>query len=103
MLETFKALTECEDEVIANYYLYKATEVVKTYTKRNTAFVTDKLKVYIIDLAISYYNQRGSEGLNSISTNGISESYIQDLPQHIRTVLNLYRYFKQEDEEDEES
>ena len=98
MLETFKVLTNCDNDALAEYYLDKAKSVVKSYTKRSDATIESVLKIYVIDLAVSYYNQRGAEGLNSQSYSGVSESYNTDLPETIRKALNSYRHFSKEKE-----
>lgn len=99
MLDTFKMLTKCDNDTLAQYYVDKATQTIKDYTKRNTTTITTVLKYSVIDLAVAYYNQRGAEGLTSQSYSGASESYVQDIPQHIKTSLNAYRHFTQEAEE----
>lgn len=96
MLETFKALTSCDNDLLAQYYLDKAIQVIKDYTKRNTHTATTLLKTYVIDLAVIYYNQKGAEGLQSQSYSGVSESYMEDIPLTIKQGLNAYRYFVQE-------
>lgn len=103
MLNTFKAITGCDSDILAEYYTTKAKDVVKAYTKRNDATIESKLKIYVIDLAVSYYNQRGAEGLNNQSYSGTSESYNTDLPETIKKALNAYRYFTQEAEVETEN
>lgn len=99
MIEIFKFITECENEAIANYYLDKAKAVIKAHTKRSDTFITENLAIYVIDLAVAYYNQRGSEGMASVSSNGISESIQTDIPEHIKRVLYSYRRLEQEEED----
>ena len=101
MLETFKALTGCDNDIIANYFLDKATTEIKDYTKRNTKTVTTTLKSYVIELAISYYNRKGTEGLKSQSYDGVSESYLNGMPKNIKAGINPYKYFLREAELDE--
>lgn len=99
MLETFKALTKCDNDTLAQYYIDKATQMIKDYTKRNTATVTTTLKSYVIDLAVSYCNTKGAEGLQSQSYSGVSEHYLQDMPENIKRNLNAYKHFVREDEQ----
>ena len=103
MLETFKALTGCDNDTIANYFLDKATTEIKDYTKRNTKTVTTTLKSYVIELAIGYYNRKGTEGLKSQSYDGVSESYLNGMPRNIKAALNSYKRFEREVEVDEHS
>ena len=98
MLETFKILTGCDNDILAQYYLDKATQMIKDYTKRNTKTVTETLKTYVIELAISYYNRKGAEGLKSQSFDSVSESFVQGMPENIKASLNAYRYFVREEE-----
>lgn len=96
MINTFKTLTGCTDDVLAQYYIDKAIQVIKDYTKRNTHTATTMLKTYVIDLAVIYYNQKGAEGLQSQSYSGVNESYLEDIPLTLKQGLNAYRYFVQE-------
>lgn len=98
MIDTFKLLTGCEDDTLSKYYLDKAKSTIKCYTKRNNTTLENYLSTYIIDLAVIYYNRRTVEGLQSHSTNGISETLLNDIPQDIKSALNSYRYFLQEEE-----
>lgn len=98
MLTTFKAVTGCEDETLAQYFIDRALQVVKDYTKRNTHTATTLLKSYVLELAVIYYNQKGAEGLQSQSYSGVSENYIEDIPQSMKQGLNAYRYFTREKE-----
>lgn len=98
MLETFKLLTGCDNDVLAKYYIDKAVQNIKDYTKRNTNTVKTMLKTYVIDLAVSYYNVKGAEGLQSQSYSGVSEHYLQDIPESIKHNLRAYRHFIREEE-----
>ena len=46
------------------------------------------------ELAIIYYNMRGSEGESSRSEGGVSVSYNTDIPENIKRRLNSYRRLK---------
>lgn len=98
MTETFNLLTGNTSNELATYYINKAKQTVKSYTKRKDSFIESDLSSYVIDLAVSYYNRRNYEGIQSHSTNGVSETYTLDIPQDIKTALNSYRYFIQEEE-----
>ena len=98
MLDTFKTLTGCDNDTLAQYYIDKAKSEIKTYTKRNDHTIESALSIQVIELAVCYYNKKGAEGLKSQSFGGISESYINGIPNNIKTVLNKYRYFTKEEE-----
>lgn len=48
----------------------------------------------IVKMAIVDYNRLGSQGLNSQSYSGVSESYINGYPADILSSLNKYRKLK---------
>ena len=96
MEATFNLLTGNTNNDIAAYYISKAKQTVKSYTKRKDTFIENDLSNYVIDLAVSYYNRKNFEGIQSHSTNGVSETYVLDIPQDIKTALNHYKYFTQE-------
>ena len=98
MLDTFKVISGCDDDTLANYYINKAKQNIKKFTKRNNKTIETELNTFVIDLAISYYNKRGAEGLQSQSYSGASEIYTNDIPDDIKTCLVTYRRFKQEKE-----
>ena len=98
MLDTFKLLTGCDNDILSQYYIDKAVQNIKDYTKRNTKTVETLLKSYVIDLAVSYYNTKGAEGLQSQSYSGVSESYFQDIPENIKRNLGTYKRFTREEE-----
>ena len=98
MLETFKLLTGCDNDVLAQYYIDKAVQNIKDYTKRKTNTVETVLKSYVLDLAVLYYNVKGSEGLKSQSYSGVSESYLEDIPESIKRNLGAYKHFIREEE-----
>lgn len=98
MIEMFKTISGCDNDVMAAYFIDKAKDDIKAYTKRNTHTIENNLKTQVINLATVYYNQRGAEGLQSQSYSGVSEHYVEGIPQNIRNVLNSYRYLVQEEE-----
>lgn len=98
MLDTFKALTSCDNDLLAQYFLEKSMNEIKDYTRRSTTTVNDLLKTYVIELAVVYYNRRGAEGLKSQSFDSVSETFSQGMPRNIKTSLNTYRYFVRESE-----
>lgn len=95
-IETFKSISGCSDNTVATYFVNKAKAEIKAYTKRNDATMEGALSTFVVDLATAYYNQRGAEGLKSQGYSGASDTYIEGMPQNIKTALNAYRYFKQE-------
>ena len=93
-------LSSCEDDAIAKYYVDKAVALIKDYTNRNTSTVLSQLRTYVIDLATSFYNVKGNEGLKSQSYSGVSETYIDQnsLPDNFKIGLSSYRYLVKEKE-----
>ena len=98
MLATFKLLTGCADDTLAQYYIDKAVQEIKDYTKRNTVTVTTVLKTTAIELAVAHYNAKGAEGITMQSYSGVNEHYQQGIPDRIKASLNSYRHFKREAE-----
>ena len=50
-----------------------------------------KIISVVKELVISKCNTLGAEGLNSQSSNGVSENYTNDIPKSIKKKLNRYR------------
>ena len=48
---------------------------------------SSKLDSAVIEMVIERYNKRGTEGVTSVSSNGISESYIDDYSQIVKAKL----------------
>ena len=68
-------------------YIDKAINKVMNFTKRDKAYVEKELQNQVIDLAIILYNRKGTEGLKSQSYSGVSETYVEDIPNEIKRDL----------------
>lgn len=53
--------------------------------------LTSELISAVKELVIIKCNTLGTEGLNSQSSNGVSENYTNDIPKSIKKKLNRYR------------
>ena len=68
-----------------------ALAFVEDYCNRDVDY---SLTLIAEKIAVIYLNRLGSEGLNAESFSGISQSYIDGLPQDILSVLNRKRKVK---------
>lgn len=75
-------------------YIDKAINKVMNFTKRDKAYVEKELQNQVIDLAIILYNRKGTEGLKSQSYSGVSETYVEDIPNEIKRDLYAHRLLK---------
>jgi len=92
MLEDLKMLLGVTDkDNVLNYCLRKATNQVIAYTKQDNAYVVTLLQDTIIELAIIRYNRMSTEGLQSESYSGVSNTFINDIPEDIKKVLRSHR------------
>lgn len=64
---------------------------VEDYCRRDA---DDILKFAAEKIAVIMLNRMGTEGLSSQSFSGVSENYIDGLPQDIKAVLNRKRKIK---------
>lgn len=71
--------------------LSKAIKDVINFTHQTEEYCKKFLSEQIIDLATIRYNRKGSEGLNSQSYSGVSESYTNDIPTSIQRSLFVHR------------
>lgn len=96
MLELIKLEIGLEDDTkdkLVERYINRAKRYVMDFTRRDEAYILEKLENTIIDLTILAYNRRGTEGLQSQSVSGISESYLVDVPKYIIDTLCRHRRF----------
>ena len=84
---------ETQDPLLQRY-IDKAINKVMNFTKRDKAYVEKELQNQVIDLAIILYNRKGTEGLKSQSYSGISETYVEDIPNEIKRDLYAHRLLK---------
>ena len=81
-------------EPLLQRYIDKAVNKVMNFTKRDKDYVEKELQNQVIDLAIILYNRKGTEGLKTQSYSGVSESYVEDIPNEIKRDLYAHRLLK---------
>lgn len=84
---------ETQDPLLQRY-IDKAINKVMNFTKRDKAYAEKELQNQVIDLAIILYNRKGTEGLKSQSYSGVSETYVEDIPNDIKRDLYAHRLLK---------
>lgn len=84
-------IDETESEKIKGM-LEDAIVLVLDYTNREK--MIDKLYYYARQLVIITWNQEGNEGETSRSEGGVSQSFITDIPEKLKSGLNNYRIGK---------
>lgn len=89
MLENIKLLTNCTNDQLINLYIKKAKEEVLNYCNLRTYDI--KLDNVVEDIVILKINQRGTEGLQSQSYSGSSESYVNGYSDAILKQLNRFK------------
>lgn len=101
MLDDIKLLLSISDtskDSLLTKLLNKAQQQALDYCNTSVSNYIDGLPTglqdIIIELAIIRYNKLGSEGLQSESYSGISQSFIADIPADIKQQLNSYRHLK---------
>lgn len=78
------------DEQI-NLAYRRASIEVEAYCKRE---IDIELEMVVEEIAVIKLNRMNTEGLASQSYSGVSESYLDDYPQHIKNILNRKRKIK---------
>lgn len=78
------------DEQI-NLAYKRASLEVEAYCVRE---IDIELEMIVEEIAVIKLVRMNTEGLSSQSFNGVSESYLNDYPQHIKNILNRKRKVK---------
>ena len=78
------------DEQI-NLAYKRASLEVEAYCMRE---IDIELEMIVEEIAVIKLNRMNTEGLASQSVSGVSESYLNDYPQHIKNILNRKRKIK---------
>ncbi len=78
------------DEQI-NLAYKRASMEVEAYCMRE---IDIELEMIVEEIAVIKLVRMNTEGLASQSFNGVSESYLNDYPQHIKNILNRKRKIK---------
>ena len=94
MLEKIKAMLVNPDN-FTDYQIEVAYQLALAEVEAYCGRVADTaLEVIAMKIAIIHLNRLGTEGLASQSFSGVSESYIDGLPDEIMKVLNRKRKIK---------
>lgn len=80
------------DEVKATNLINDAVILVLDYTDQDK--MLDSMWLYARQLATITFNRESTEGESSRSEGGVSQSFIEDIPQNIQRGLNRYRLGK---------
>ena len=81
-----------DDFLLLEQILEDAECEILEYTNRDV--LSPRMSGLQRELAIIYYNRRGSEGESSRSEGGISVSYSNDIPENLKRRLNSFRKLK---------
>ncbi|MBE5878322.1 MAG: phage head-tail adapter protein [Lachnospiraceae bacterium] len=88
LLDKFMRLSGCTDGVLASVLLDQAEDYILTETNRTV--LPSRLVTEQINIALISYNRLGMEGEASRNEGGVSIS-INDIPEHTKNVISLYR------------
>lgn len=80
------------DETRATGLIEDAVVLILDYTNQDA--MQKSMWLYARQLATISYNRESTEGESSRSEGGISQSFIEDIPQNIQRGLNRYRVGK---------
>jgi hypothetical protein len=87
-LKVLLGITDTTQDALLNLLLSKATTKFQNYCNRLD--IPDNAQSSIVDYAIILYNRRGSEGLQSESYSGVSNSFEAGIPQAIKSEWNSF-------------
>ena len=91
-IEKLKVRIAGVDDTLLEQLLEDAQDEILDYCNRDVLLT--KMEGLQRELAIAYYNRRGSEGESSRSEGGVSVSYSTEIPESIKSRLNAYRRLK---------
>lgn len=94
-INDLKVLLGIEDTTkdnLLNLLLSKATTKFENYCNRTD--IPDNAQSSIVDYAVILYNRQGSEGLQSESYSGVSNTYEAGIPESIKIEWNDFRKVK---------
>jgi len=95
MLENIKLVLDIDNVLKDKLLIYLIkSESTKVMTYTNNLVILPEMESLVEELVIIRYNKLGSEGLQSESYSGISQTFIQDIPEAIKSQLNKYRRLK---------
>ena len=90
MLERIKLVLGIDDnsyDTLLEVYIEDCKDIFQSYTHRTYDTKYDSI---IRKMVIELYNKRTTEGMASISSNGISESYLSNFSDYIIKQLNQH-------------
>jgi len=87
-LDTFKLLTGCDDEQLANLLLERAEGRILSLCNRTR--LNSILEPLVVDWAVVVYNRLGTEGESSRSEGGISASFVE-IPADMKRIIEMNR------------
>lgn len=88
-LEQIKILTNSTDDNLISLLIDKTKAELEDITKIE---YEDSLENVLVDMVVVKLNRKGNEGIGSFSASGMSESYLDDYPDHIRRQLRKYTH-----------
>jgi len=88
VVDAVMTLTGCTDRKLAEMLTFRAVDIVLNYTRRET--LPDALKNAVVDLAVIAYGRRGAEGESTRSEGGVSHSFVDGIPNEIKSQLNRF-------------
>lgn len=84
-------ITDTSKDDLLKLYISKCMNRIMDITRQAKEYVLENLQYTVVDLVIIMYNRRGSEGAASTSASGMSESYLNDIPEDIKKQLYGHR------------
>lgn len=89
VLKVLLGISTTDKDALLNVLLQQAESDFLQYTKQTAVPVAADNIIY--DMAVIRYNRYKTEGLASQSISGISENYIDGLPDNLIKALNGFR------------
>lgn len=72
-------------------YIEASVEQIADFTRQSEAYIYQNNRSIIVELVVIKANRKGNEGLQSVSTNGVNESYELDIPTPLKKQLYRHR------------
>ncbi len=85
-------ITDTSQDSLLQLILDEIEQQILAYTNRDKLLPT--MENMQIKMAIIEYNKQGSEGMNSTSQGGVSQSWIDGYPKDIQDTLTTFRRLK---------
>ena len=91
-IKTLLNITDDSQDNLLNLLIALCSDEAMAYCNLNHSI--PELETPIIYMVVERYNKIGSEGLDNINTNGITENYIINYSDNILNKLKRYRKMK---------